>query len=301
MKRLNPLIFFISVIVFCQTGYSSDFRGNSTTLTFSTFNMAYFGLGGKMSGTPADEKRDSSFRNFIASEFPQSDVISFQEVVDIERLKANVLPKGWDCITYDHVDPKHQHVVLCVRAGLQFQHEPSDNNDIVDDVAYNDGRSRPALHVIIADKSGHAITRVLAVHLKAFPNFSLKRYHQAKVIGMYLQGVADPALPFVILGDLNTYPSEQNGQQLDDASAIQTIFNKYSPGVAEVKTSSKYTYRTQKLASYFDRIWRSSTIEEVRPANVYSVCSSTDLKAIEKYNLALSDHCPVTATLSFPK
>lgn len=296
MKRIGA---FVASVAFTVLSFQASAQTNN--LTFTTFNIAWYGLGGSMKNTPADEYRNKAIKSFIAKELAKTDVFSFQEIVDVAGLKKNLLPAGWDCESYDHESEKHQHVVLCHRPGLQFSREPSDDNDLIDDVARNDGHSRPALHVIVSDSSGRAITRVIGVHLKAFPTYAVTRYSQAKKIGMYLQAVADPKLPVVILGDFNTYPAQTNGKDSDDNLNIQTVLNKYQPGMREVEAPFQNSYRTKKLNSHFDRIYRSGNVSVISKASAYSACNSTDLTEITAYNETISDHCPVSATLKFTR
>jgi endonuclease/exonuclease/phosphatase family metal-dependent hydrolase len=296
---------FVALAFMCALGLSpspsAQAETSSTNLTFTTFNIEWYGLGGSMKGSLQDEHRNDSLKKFIAKELASSDIISFQEVVDVDGVKKNLLPAGWGCESYQHASEKHQHVVLCHRAGLQFNREPSDDNDIIDVVAGNDGHSRPALHLIVSDSSGRPITRVIGVHLKAFPNYAVMRYSQAKKIGMYLQTVADTNLPVVILGDFNTYPAKTNGKDDDDALNIQTVLNKYQKGMSEVKGKFINSYRTAKLGSYFDRIYRSANVSVVNEASAYSACNSKDVSVIAAYNETISDHCPVSATLKFTR
>ncbi len=295
---------FALALVLVALGFSAHADSASTTsnldLTFTTFNVEWYGLGGTKNGSLADEHRNAALKSFISNQLSKSDVISFQEVVDVDGVSKNLLPNGWKCLSYDHADSKHQHVVLCHRPGLQFSREPSDDNDIIDDVA-RDERSRPALHLIVSDDKGKAITRVIGVHLKAFPNYAVTRYSQAKKIGLYLQSVADTSLPVVVLGDFNTYPAQTNGKDQDDSLNIQTVFNKYQPGMKEVTGSFANSYRTPKLGSHFDRIYRSANTSAVSQATAYSICNSSDRTAIASYNETISDHCPVSATIRFTR
>src|SRR4051812_13643824 len=76
------------------------------TLKISAFNIRYYGLGGAMAGTPADEHRDGYLREFISSELAGVDVMAFEEIVDVERLQKNVVPAGWGCVSYKHNEEK---------------------------------------------------------------------------------------------------------------------------------------------------------------------------------------------------
>ena len=270
------------------------------TLRFTTFNVEWYGLGGDLNGSPSDETRDPHLRDLLQNKIPASDVIAFQEIIDLKRLQANVLPKGWTCLTYEHADAKHQHVAICARPGLQLMHEPSDDNDVIDEVAVNE-RSRPALHLIVGDKAGRPITRVVGVHLKAMPNFATTRYFQAKVIGDYLLKVADPTLPVVILGDFNTYEVAETKKSEDDEIAISEIFARRLTNATEVKAKFESTYRTPSLSSHFDRIWIAGKVKQMEDPSVYFICNlnKSQTQAIKNYNKLISDHCPVSVALKF--
>jgi endonuclease/exonuclease/phosphatase family metal-dependent hydrolase len=261
------------------------------TLTFVSFNTRYYGLGGEMENSPSDEKRQVLFNEFFAKNVPLADVYAFQEVVDVGTVQGVLVPSTYSCLTYKNDFPKHQHVVLCVSPKYQILHEPSDNNDIIDAVAGGEGRSRPALHMILGDKRGTPLLRIVGVHLKAYPDQSATRVTQAREISKFLTTVADPHLPVVVTGDFNTFNHDED--------AIDLILNQV--GVAHVKNPSAYTFRTEIYASRFDHFYISSTLKLAAPMWTYPVCnlstSASDMKAVKVFNDTISDHCPVSIQL----
>lgn len=265
-------------------------------LTIVTFNAQYFGMGGSSHGTPADEKRDAGLREFFSRQVPAADVIIVQEVVDVPRFQK-ILPPFWNCLTYKHPNPAHQHVAICISPIYRFLHEPSDKNDVIDQVAVNE-RSRPALHLILADNRGNALLRLVGVHLKAFPEFSETRDQQSKIIAKYLTQVANPKLPILITGDFNTYDRTLNGRGIDDNQMISQILNASGLNLAEVPNANRFTYRTTSKASKFDRFWISRTLRPLAPLWVHPICNApAGDPNIAQYNQLISDHCPVALRL----
>jgi len=287
---------------------ASDDPSNGTgarKLTFTTFNIRYFGTGGTLNGTPSDEKREETIRKFIATEVPRTDVFSFQEIVDVELLKK-VVPTGYECLSYEHPNPKHQHVVVCVAPALAFDHEPTDDNDLIDEVAIDPKKSRPALHVRIRDKAtGTLLTRVVAVHLKAYPQESKTRQSQSEIIGRYLRDLKSEKLPTVLLGDINTYPSPSNKESEHDDALIDRALKKFGLGLVQASNPAEFTYRSERQRGHFDRFWVSESLRQVGQATVFSACNQADTATGRDFTDAkyyydfVSDHCPVTMTLQY--
>lgn len=266
-------------------------NGIGSTLTFVSFNTRYYGLGGEMENQPSDEKRQVVFSKFFDKKVPHADVYAFQEVVDPSLIQGSLVPSTYTCLTYKNDFPKHQHVVLCVSPKYQIVHEPSDDNDIIDAVAGSEGRSRPALHMILADKYGTPLLRVVGVHLKAFPDQSATRIEQARAIKNFLTSVTNPQLPVVVTGDFNTFNHDED----DIATILEGV------GVQHVKNPSPFTFRTDIYSSRFDHFYISSGLKLAQPMWTYPVCSlpgsAADMKAVKIYNDTISDHCPVSIKL----
>ena len=105
---------FLMFLVVSSTAYSQP----QVSLSFTNFGLEWYGLNGDMNGQPGSETRDDAIRNLIENERLWSDVMVFQEVVDVPRLQANITRDAYHCTSYDDADSRHQHVVVCVRRGL---------------------------------------------------------------------------------------------------------------------------------------------------------------------------------------
>ncbi|MCB0386233.1 MAG: hypothetical protein KDD43_12645, partial [Bdellovibrionales bacterium] len=101
---------------------------NAEKLRVTTFNIAWYGAGGRGFEDAIPEYRDSYLRDFIRSELRYSDVIVFQEIVDVARFERNVIGNFMDCQSYNHGGYMHQHVVLCHKPEYKFYRESFDNN-----------------------------------------------------------------------------------------------------------------------------------------------------------------------------
>ena len=282
---------------------TSAFNAQAATpakkVSVTTFNIRYYGLGGSMKGTPAQEKRDATLKEFIGRYVPQSDLFVFQEIVDVNRLVNKVLPPNFECISYKHADPKHQHVVLCHKADqLNFDADPNDPDSVIEEVSINPERSRPAVHTLVTDKKGQVLFRLIGVHLKAFPHESASRLSQVRSMAKFLKE-SKTQVPVVIGGDFNTYNT--------DSTNFTKTFKQTGLNLVEAQNKFEYTYRKGEMRSKFDRFWISgSELSQIKPVDVYTVCNApklsatgTDFSDANYYYNAISDHCPVTLTLSF--
>ncbi|MGE3757583.1 MAG: hypothetical protein AB7H97_07500, partial [Pseudobdellovibrionaceae bacterium] len=270
-----------------------------TDLRVTSFNIKWYGLGGSLEGNPSKEKRDGTIRDFISNYVPESDVMIFEEVVDKNRLIKNILPAGTRCVSYQHQDSKHQYVLVCVSDKYTFMDEPSDNNDVIDDVAIN-SRSRPAVHAIVA-KNGRPVLRVVGVHLKAMPNESKSRLFQIEKIGEYLQNVSDTRIPVVITGDFNTYDVGNTGLNENDDVLFDRIFTRLSLNISQVPNPHSYTYWSPRYQSKFDRFWASGNAPIQGQVVASGMCNKSKPQGpfndANYYSRNVSDHCPVTVTM----
>ncbi|MEK6554459.1 MAG: endonuclease/exonuclease/phosphatase family protein, partial [Bdellovibrionota bacterium] len=221
-----------------------------SNISITTFNIRYYGLGGSMGGTPAQEKRDATLKKFIAQYVPHSDLFVFQEIVDVDRLVKKVLPTNFECISYKHADPKHQHVVLCHKTDkLSFEDDPNDPDSLIQEVSVN-ARSRPAVHTLVANRKGEVLFRLIGVHLKAFPHESTTRLGQIQSMTKFLSA-SKTQVPVVIGGDFNTYNS--------DPSNFSKVFKSSGLNLVEAKNPNTYTFRKGNMRSKFDRFWISNS------------------------------------------
>lgn len=273
-------------------------------LTLTTFNLRWFGLGGTMGGNSASEKRDEPLRDFIAKEIMPADVISFQEVVDVPRLQS-LLPQGWACISYQNANPRHQHVVLCASSRYRFQAVNYDNNYTIEEVALDAGRSRPAIRADLFDTvTQKRIVRLVAVHLKAFPQEAPTREAQAEKISEDLSR-GNEVLPIIALGDFNTYFSADTGQAKDDVLLIQSgLHGQYAQRTMRFirHTQGQYTFRNRSSRGQFDQFFISPDLRQMGPLKTFPICNATQegqgLQNSQYYYTNISDHCPTTLRVS---
>jgi len=281
----------IFVMIFVLS-LSSSWANEKFTIT--TFNIRFYGL-------HADEGREPYLQKFLKESVPTSDIIVFEEIVEVPKVK-NLVPTDWDCISYDNAAPGHQHVVVCHSSRLQFMKEPTDNNYLIDEVAGPTNSLRPAVTAIVADKSGKQLFRFVGVHLKAVPDYSKLRVEQSEMIANYLSKVQNPHLPIVIAGDFNTYKAPQNRENEDD---IKLILNAFNSTALEMKHISNelFTFRNSYGQGQFDQFYISNNMKATKPLKIYDVCNTTNTNGegtmnLDYYYKNISDHCPVTAEIS---
>lgn len=267
----------------------------AATVSITTFNIRMYGYRND------SEVRDPELRKFISNHIPASDIMVFEEIMDAPRFRK-LMPESWTCLSYDHLTP-HQFVFLCHSPRFSFKREPTDNNDVIDDVSGVKGTLRPAVTAIVADQKGNPLFRMVAVHLKALPEYSHVRLDQTETIARWLNGVKDPSLPVVVTGDFNTYTTEKNGMQENDTVLMQKIYDQASIRIKHVPLQLN-TYRTSYGPSQFDHFFVSPSLKLTKPLKVFDICNTespdqTGVMNLDYYNKMISDHCPVTAEISY--
>lgn len=300
MQLLASLYIFIAILgsnAFAQTP-------QTVSLKMATFNLGWYGLGGTFTGSPDKEYRDPYLKEFIEKHLMPADVISFQEVVDTNRL-LSILPKGWHCSTYFDNNPTHQYVVICASDSYKFGIVSYDDNNIIETVSGVSSRARPAVRVNLIQKSTNTILATLVgVHLKAYPYESDKRLVQMKALSEDLVQ-NDPLIPIVLMGDFNSYTKTKTNQKKDDVTLFQDILNQNLKTVKYVKLKdTDLTYRKKSLSAQFDQFFVRGAAKVKKP-QVFSVCGTpnggTDYFDINFYNKNISDHCPVSLEVLITK
>ncbi len=282
--RTSLVLFFVFSL--------SAFAGQ---VTISTFNVRMYGYRND------SEVRDPVVKKFIFETMPASDILVFEEIMDVARFKK-LMPENWSCLSYDHLTP-HQFVLLCHSPKFSFKREPNDDNDVIDEVGGPKGTLRPAVTAIVTDLKGNSLFRMVAVHLKALPDYSNVRIDQAQVIARWLSNVKEPNLPVIMTGDFNTYTTQMNGQSENDIQLIQRKMDDANLKISHIP-NELFTFKTKYGASQFDHFYVSSSLKVTKPLNVFEICNSdspaqNDQMTLEYYNNLISDHCPVTAEIVF--
>lgn len=283
---------------------------SATTLKITSFNIEWFG--NKYDNPRSDQKqqkdpkkiqtRQESVKSFL-DYFGHPDVYVFQEIVDVQALNS-ILPAGWNCMSYEMANELHQRVVICASGKYRFLRVPYDSDDIIDDVATDKEWSRPALRVDLADQKGRRLVRLVGVHLKSMPYATRERLRQAEEIARDLN--KDEDFPTVILGDFNSFNTDQNKQAASDVQLMLERFQAADAGFQHAEHILPYTFRKKQLRSQFDHMYYSSGVELLSAPRVFEVCSK-DIKGknqyydIQYFNQWVSDHCPAEFQIKLTK
>lgn len=259
-------------------------------ISFTTLNVRWYGLGGVPTGGDNSEKRDATIRKHLDDNALWADVMAFQEIVDVSRFVTKVIGDSYNCESYDSdsADPRHQHVVLCVRQGLRLE-TAEDDNYTIEDLTL--GRLRPGVHGNVVDSRGEVLAHVVAVHLKAMPQERETRMTQMRILGESLHGMKQRH-PTVILGDMNTFEDE------DDE--FNEILQGFGLNIQEIESTAEYTFRTRQYTGKFDRVFVSG-LSAINGPSVAGPCNSTDPVALDRYYNEVSDHCALHVKLRATK
>ena len=250
-------------------------------LTVTSLNIEWFGRGGTIAGTSADEYRIQRLRDFLLVQIPVSDVLVFQEITDVELLEGS-FPE-YECKTYDP-RANHQHVVLCAL--------PKFNSEFfeIKEVDLGSYGLRPGSGITIEyGKRGlfrkKKTLDIVGVHLKAGRFESDVRLEQINEI------IADESLgkKAIILGDFNSYPKESTENELGDEELINQIL---APLGFKQAQYSGATYLS-RFERRFDHAWYKgislTSTKVFGPCNEESVARPYDNFGF--FNRFISDHC----------
>ncbi len=267
-------------------GVAAEARAAADPFTVTFFNLRWFGLQSDATGQQLVESRVPTIRAFLTAQNAWADVMIFEEIVDVALLERGILENRYECESYDHTDPRHQHVVVCAGNGFRLGLAPDDDNYTYEEVAM--GQKRPAVHAMVTDRSGQEVAHVIGVHLKASPEHSAMRLEQ---VGMVVEHLKDrrSTVPVIFAGDVNTYA--------DDSARFDQAFGAPGVGLTQVPIGGTATFRSPTYMdrpSLFDRAWVSG-LRALGPARVSGPCNGTVTRtALQKYYDEVSDHCAVT-------
>ncbi len=112
----------------------------------------------------------------------------------------------------------------------------------------------------------------------------------------------------IVLGDFNTYRTKGGSgvPPADDFLFFESLFSALS--IMKIKNTDYFTYVTNRYQNVFDHIFVSSKVTVKGEQETLPICSKDfplsknhlDVKReINDYNENYSDHCPISANLSF--
>jgi hypothetical protein len=273
------------------------------SLRIATFNIRWYGLGGDVDA-PAPEHRNPLLRAFMAEHLADAEVIVFEEIVDVDMLRAELVPADWTCASYTSSRPEHQFVVVCHAPELMLTREADDTNLAYEPLAM--GTLRPGLAGVLRDvASGAPLARIMGVHLKALPSSTDQRLAQARIITERLGvlAAANEQLPTVIIGDFNTHRAVDTGRDRDDWDLIGDVFaTRPELGLVHVEHAFTNTFRDKQARAFkLDHMWiATASASNVDVAGPCNLTWETDRAAIERHFDTISDHCPLVASVTLP-
>ena len=277
-------------IAFSGSSWARTLPDVKETLALTQINLRWFGNENmeetsQLRDNISTESRVKSIRQHLAEQKLLSDVMVFEEIVDVKLLAEGVLENKYRCHSYSRSDENHQYVVVCVKSQFRFDRAPGEKSYALEAVDVSGGL-RPAVHGIVKNQAGKSILHLFAVHLKAAPDYASIRLKQMGIIADYIKS-HNSTLPVVIVGDFNTYG--------DDAERISSLLE--TNHIEEIPSPEPYSWassREEFPRSKFDRTWLSSALaDKVTMQNVIGPCSHADLDVIQDYNRRVSDHCAV--------
>ncbi len=299
MGRFHLKTFLILFVYFMTSLAHSEVISSPRTQTLSvtTFNLKWFGLGGAMWNTPEQEFRQELIKRFLSEELPDTEIYLFTEVVKTDVL-SETLKDRFSCVSYEGGWSRHQHIVLCFDKN-KYRAEKYDEDHIISEVDLGHGGLRPALQSKICHLSGPCFLQVLGVHLAAGPK-SEKRIEQFQHIKTNL-AQQDQPLPTIVLGDFNSYSKQQSGLDKDDIEVFESLLSTPERAFVSINKEIK-TYSSGEWAKTYDHIVISSDSIKKMAVKGYQSCQNQiDLREkfvpYPNFRKYFSDHCPVTAQL----
>ncbi len=276
---------------------------HSSQINVGSLNLRWFGLGGEMSGELEDEFRDKWIKEFLRPSLQKLDVITFQEIVDFERLQKLMKSFNFFCLSYKNTYYKHQKVATCYKHNKYIHQElASYPNFIIEEIGSVDNRKlRPALIFKLLNKKTKKLEAIItALHLKASTDkkSALTRLAQIDILENVTASLK--GYPVVILGDFNTHQKEDTSLERDDIDLYKDILS--TSNLKYVKNHTGVTYKVKGSSKHLDHIFVSNSIIATA-TRVNDACrlSPRNKKRFQNYlfyNRFISDHCLIESTLT---
>ncbi|HAS6347081.1 TPA: endonuclease/exonuclease/phosphatase family protein [Vibrio vulnificus] len=296
LLRVHALfLFFVTSLLFPMSPVSAQ------PITVTSWNMEW--LSSSPSARVKESQRDDEDFKKLAYYFQTTatDLLAFQEVNDINALRK-VVGKEYQILLSDRANPRYQrfqfddinqYTGFAIRKGLPYRD--------VGDVQLNKGNSklRFASYVVIGD-GPHEI-HVLNVHLKAGCSGTYKSSDACKTLKNEGQELSKWIVErqkleqrYMVLGDFNHNLAHPNDWLMAE------LANKGDLLLLTAKTAAKCKVRSKKNP---DRIHSfRSLIDHIAVSDGLSAtqANQTVFSSQDVLQYQLSDHCPVSTTLTLP-
>lgn len=271
----------------------------ASSLKITTFNIRWYGLGGEISGHRGDEYRDPFIKEFLTTKYINTDIFVFQEIIDTARLADLMDGLGHHCVTYNHEQFNHQHLMICLKKTLDIVPVKGDD-DYIFPLIENRPFLRPAIYGKVIDRySKKPLLHLVGLHLKAGPYSTNVRMHQVETLIKRIKEFKNESIPLVIAGDLNSYPTYSTELEKSDLELIGKQLD--SIGLSRRTSDYDWTYRSNSSGHSFDHAFVSNRFNS-RYVEVWRTCGKSipNAKRLENlswYKRFISDHCPVSFRL----
>lgn len=271
----------------------------ASSLKITTFNIRWYGLGGEISGHRSDEYRDPFLKEFLSTKYINTDIFVFQEIIDTPRLSDLMDELGHQCVTYNHEQFNHQHLMICLKKTLDIIPEKGDD-DYNFPLLENRPYMRPAVYGKVIDRfSKKPLLHLVGLHLKAGRFANDERNEQVENLVKRVKEYKDAKIPLVVAGDLNTYRNSSDESRESDLNVLGRAFGKVN--LTRRTSDYDYTYRGNSGGNVFDHVYVSQE-NTSKYVSIWQACGGSNSKDKRFDNLSwykrfISDHCPVSFRL----
>lgn len=294
LRRVHALFFAAAAYALFP---SSVFAAQPITVT--SWNLEW--LSSSPSSRVAESQRDKGDFETLSRYFQhtESDLLAFQEVNDLDAIRK-VVGHDYHVLLSDRANARHQRLQFedinqftgfAIRKGIPFRD--------VADIQLNQGTSklRFASYIVIGN-APHEV-HVLNVHLKAgcsggYKNNpscqTLKR--EAQALARWIEQREKNQQSYLILGDFNHNLAYPNGWFIKEIGLAPNVvlLTANTPAKCKVR-SKKQPDKTHAFRSLIDHILVSDGLSA-------SQAEQTLFTQQDVLRYQLSDHCPVSVTLT---
>jgi len=257
-----------------------------TNLKITTFNIRCFGFGGNYYQREMSELRGPYLKHFLDTNFSDTDVFVFQEIMNPLYLPA-ILPKDFKMYTYDHDYKRHMFIVIACKKEFEIK-----NLQAIPNTALDYETSRPAVFGLLT-LNNKPLLEIIGVHLKSQSTHTDSRIEQAKAISKFIETLPKTHAK-LLTGDFNSHRIEQTLKNKDDLTYLKEIFE----GQLRLIDHEQSTYLSTRDVMSIDHFFISGA--ESKSIEVYNLPDYSPDQSFKHFYNEISDHLPVTIYLQLP-